>query len=84
MHIHDSYTRNGDNLHLLIKTGKAHKQRILTQTTINICNEGGEIESQSKLMMAAKWWAFSQLQKKTLNGKLRDLVRSLSYLYLRR
>ena len=54
MHIHNSCTRNDDNL--LIKTGNAYKQRILPQTTINTCKkyEGAGIETQSKLMVAAK------------------------------
>ena len=39
MHTHDSYTSNGDDFHLLIKTGNAHKQKILPQTIINICKK---------------------------------------------
>ena len=35
MHIHNLCARNGDRLNLSIKTGNAHRQRILPQTTIN-------------------------------------------------
>ena len=56
MHIHNSCTCDSDNLNLLIKTGNVHKQRILPQTTINTSKkyEGAGIETQSKLMVAAK------------------------------
>ena len=57
MHIHNSCTRNGYHLNLLIKTGNARKERMLPQTisnTLKSVSEGG-LETQSKLMVAAKW-----------------------------
>ena len=65
MHIYDCCTRNGDHLVLLINTGNVHKQRILSLTTINTFykSKGKGIEAQSKMMVAPKWWLFSQLQK---------------------
>ena len=39
MHIHNSCTRNSDNLNLLIKTGNAHKEKILLQTANNTCKK---------------------------------------------
>ena len=39
MHIHISYTRNDEDLNLLIKTGNAHKQRILPQTITYTCKK---------------------------------------------
>ena len=62
MHFHNSCTRNCDHRILLIKTANAHKQRMLPQIIINTC-EGGGIETQSKLIVAAKWWLLSQLRK---------------------
>ena len=35
MHFQNSCTRNGDHLIFLIKTDKAHKQRILLQTIVS-------------------------------------------------
>ena len=62
---YNSCTRNGDPLNLLIKIGNAHIRRILSQTVINAskkCKEG-RIKRQTMMMVAAKWWSFSQLQK---------------------
>ena len=64
MHIHNSCTRNGDNLNLLNKTGNAHEKECCHKRPIILLkNEGGGIETQSKMIMAAEWWMFSQLQK---------------------
>ena len=53
---YDSGTRNGDHLILSIKTGNAHKVRILSQTTINSFkkSEGKGLKIQSKLIVGAK------------------------------
>ena len=55
----------GDHLILLIKIGKIHKERMLSQDIIDAFKkrEKGEIETQLKMIVAAKWWLFSQLQK---------------------
>ena len=65
MHIHISCTRNDDNLILLIKTANAHKRRILPQTIIDTCKRYKEkgIQTQSKMIMAAKRWLLLLLQK---------------------
>ena len=66
MHLHKPFLRHGDDLILLIKIGIAHKERTWSQTTINtfkkFMGEEGGIETQSKVMVATKWWLFSQLQ----------------------
>ena len=57
MSIPNCYTNNGDHLDLLIETGNAHEERMLPKTAIinfKKCEEG-EIETQSKMMLAAKW-----------------------------
>ena len=61
--LHNSCTSNGDHLIVLIITDNAHKERTLTQYTYTFekCNGGG-METQSKMMMAARWWLLSQLQ----------------------
>ena len=62
MHIHNSCTRNGKHLNLLINNGTAHKLKILPQTTITIlkkCEIGGS-ETQSEMMVADTWWLFPQ------------------------
>ena len=55
MHLCNFHARNGDHLILLIKTGNAHEEKMLPQTVISIYKkcEGG-IETQTKMMMAAK------------------------------
>ena len=72
MYNHNSCACNGDCLILLTKTGNIHKERILPQTTIDTsekCKEDG-IKTQSKLMVAAKWWLFRNYRNKLFNGKL--------------
>ena len=57
MHFRNSRTRNEDHLILFIKTGSAHKEKMLPQTIINMfkmCERKG-IETPTKMMMAAKW-----------------------------
>ena len=49
-------------------TGNAHKQKMLPQTIVNICERGG-IETDSKLIVAAKRRLLSQLQKLQFSGK---------------
>ena len=64
---YNSCTRNCDHHILLIKTGNAHKQKMLPQIIINTCN-GGQIETQSKLMVAAKC-CFYKYRNKPFGGK---------------
>ena len=62
MHFYISRTRNGDHLILLIKAGNAHEEKMLPPHIIDIfkkCPEEG-IETQTKMMMAAKWGLLSQ------------------------
>ena len=68
MHKHNCCTCNGNNLNLFIKTGNGHKERMLPQTIVNTFKEceGGGIETQSKMIVAAKWRLFLQLQKQTI------------------
>ena len=56
MHIHNCCANDGEYLILLIKTGNAHKQRIMLQTIINTFKKykGRGIETHSKMMMTAK------------------------------
>ena len=62
MRFHHSCTRNCDHHILLINTGNAHKERTLSQVIIHTFEDGG-IETLSKMIVAAKWWLLSQLQK---------------------
>ena len=50
-----------------IKTSNARKKMLL-QSIINTFKKREErgIETQSKMMVAAKWWVLSQLQKSTI------------------
>ena len=52
---------------LLIKTGNVHKERMLSQTIIHTFKKCKrrvwEVEALLKMMVMAKWWFFSQLQK---------------------
>ena len=56
MHFHNSCTHSSDHPILLVKAGKAHKERMVLQTIINAFKkyEGGGIQAQTKMMMAAK------------------------------
>ena len=58
MHFHYSRTRNCDHHILLIKTSNAHKKRIMPQI-INAGEIGEGVETQSELIVAAKWWLLS-------------------------
>ena len=56
--------RNSDYLILLIKTFNAHKERTLSQTIINILKSvKGVFETQLKMMVEAKCWLSSKIQK---------------------
>ena len=46
-------------------TGNVRKERMLPQIIVSTC-DGEGIETQTKLIEAAKWWLLSQLQKYTL------------------
>ena len=55
-YIYSFCARNSDDLNLLIKTGNAHK-KVLLQIIINSSKryEEERIETQSKMMVMAKW-----------------------------
>ena len=67
MDFHNSCTHNGNHLTVLINAGNAHKQRMLSQTTVSfILLEncvGEKTEKLFKMLVAAKCWLFSQLHK---------------------
>ena len=67
MLFYNSCTRNCDHHILLIKTGNAHKQKMLPQIIINTC-KGGRFETKSKLMVAAKC-CFYNYKNKSFSGK---------------
>ena len=58
MHFHSSFTRNCDHHVLLIMTRDAHKKSC---HKLWLIFKGEVIETQSKLMVAAKWWLLSEL-----------------------
>ena len=73
MHFHDSCTRNCDHHIFLIIAVNAHKERILPQTISNRpifkqC-ERGEIETQSKVMVAANDDRFHNYRNQLFNGR---------------
>ena len=68
MHFHNSCTgtRNCDHHILLIMTGNVHKESYHKLLLILVREQGLYI---SKLIIAAKWWLLSQLNKKLFIGK---------------
>ena len=62
VHFQNSSTRNCDHHILLIMAGNAHKESC-HKLSLTLKGEGIEIETQSKLMVAAKWWLLSQLHE---------------------
>ena len=59
----NSSTPNGDHLILLIEIGSAHKERMFHKLSLLRLKSVREGLKQLKMMMAAKWWLFTQLQK---------------------
>ena len=60
MHFQNSSPQNCDHHILLIMTGIAHKESC---HKLCLILKGEGIETQSKLMVAAKWWLLSQLHE---------------------
>ena len=53
-YFHTSFTRNGDDVILLIKKDNAYNERMFSQAIINTFKMREGIETQSKMMVAAK------------------------------
>ena len=63
-HINNCCTRNGNGLDLLIMTGNAHKEKCCNKLSFILEKiGGGGNETQSKMIMVAKWLVFLQSQK---------------------
>ena len=62
MHFRNSFTRNSNHLIFLIKAGNALEERMLSQTIINTFKSSKRdgFETETKVMVAAKWWLFLQ------------------------
>ena len=58
MHFQNSCTRNRDHHVPLIMAGNTHKA-FCHKLWLTLKVEGIEIETQSKLMIATKWWLLS-------------------------
>ena len=63
MHFHNYCTQYCDNHIILIMTGNAHKEFF---HKLWLILKGKGIETQSKLMVATKWWLLSQLHEETI------------------
>ena len=64
MHIHNSCAGNDDHLTLLIASSNVHK-KMLSQTTTHTFRKvkGGRIERFSRMVAAAIYWSFLEIQK---------------------
>ena len=87
MHIHNSCTRNGNNLNLLIKTSRVDKERMLPQTTVSICKkyegEGLKYSENNNCGQMLGVFKLTEINYLVVSPFF-DLVRPLSYLYLQR
>ena len=68
MHFRNSRTRFGDHLILLIKTSNAHEEKMLPQT-IFLKSVRGEIETQTKIIIAANGGCFHNDRNKLFSDK---------------